>query len=41
LRRGHYLAFHGQMGQELVHFWYAHVAGMALAMKQDKALDPT
>jgi hypothetical protein len=41
LRRGRYLAFHGQMGQELVHFLHAHVTGMALAMKQDKALDPT
>jgi hypothetical protein len=29
------------MGQELVHFLRAHVTGMALAMKQDKALDPT
>ena len=41
LRRGRYLVFHGQMGQELVHFWRAHVTGMALAMKQDKTLDPT
>ena len=41
VRRGRYLACHGQMGQELVHFLHAHVTGMALAMKQDKALDPT
>jgi len=25
----------------LVHFWRAQVTGLALAMKQDKALDPT
>src|SRR5215510_414596 len=29
------------MRQELVHFLHAHVAGMALAVKHDKAFDPT
>src|SRR5438093_6610119 len=29
------------MRQELLHFLYAHVAGMALAVKHDKAFDPT
>jgi hypothetical protein len=29
------------MGQELVHVVRPHITGMTLAMKQDKALDPT
>ena len=41
LRGGGHLALDGQMRQELVHVLYAHVAGMALAVKHDKAFDPT
>ncbi len=40
MRGGRHVAFNGQVREERFHFRAAHVFGVALVMKQDKALDP-